>query len=549
MPAHSPIRSIVVCLTAAALAVPGRANDVLTELDGTVANEVFGQLVRPAGDVDGDAVPDLMVGSLFGPEGGVGRIGIYSGVSGALLHTVDGESVNDGVGLSGCAAGDVDGDGFGDFVVGAWKYDQPAVDVGRLSVYSGATGDVLLQITGSQHGEQLGRSVAPAGDVDLDGTPDLVAGAWMYDEGFVDAGRAMVLSGTDLSIIHQWVGVGDNDYMGIDVRAAGDVDDDGVPDVIVGAAEYFGHGYGNGRAYVFSGSDGDELFAFEGDGFADLFGHSVTGLGDADLDGLPDLAVGAYADDDFGSKSGTARTFSGADGHAFQTFYGQFTNDRLGYAVDGLADMNGDGVPELLTCAYRTDHVGLDAGSVFVFEPTTGAQLAVLEGPEDGALFGQSMAALPDVDGDGFPDVFVAASKYDGVGVDSGKVYVLSVTPWSDLGHSLDGALGEPLLDVGGSLLPDSILHAVTSNLPPFAVANLVLGFSALEAPFKGGVLVPEADVVLRMKADGSGVDAVDLPWPAGFPSGTSIWLQTWTKDVSGPQGFSATRAVVGVTP
>ena len=536
-------------LCATLLSGATHAGDVLLELDGSKVNEVFGNMVRPAGDVNADGVCDLLVGSLYGPTG-LGRVQVFSGVDGALLHVVDGLSTNDGTGFSGCTAGDVDGDGHDDFVVGSMRDDTLALDIGAIRVYSGATGEVLLTASGKQHGENFGRSVAPAGDVNDDGVIDLLVGSWFYtSEGLADRGRAVLLSGVDLELMHEWLGEGANDYMGIEVRAAGDVDDDGTPDLFVGAAEYYGHAYENGQAYVYSGVTWAPLYVFEGDDLGDLFGHSITSLGDVDLDGVVDLAVGAYADDDFGSKSGTARTFSGADGSVLQTVYGDFSDDRLGYSVDRLDDMNGDGIPELLTCAYRTDHVAASSGSVYVFEPTLGTQLAIEEGPEAGALFGQSMCALPDLDGDGFPEIFVGISKFDGVGTDSGRVQVISVTPWHDLGEALGGALGDPLLEVGGSLLPGSLLTATTTNLPASTAAHLVIGAGLLGVPFKGGVIVPTVDVIVRKPTGAFGVHETSLVWPVDAPSGSEIYFQTWTIDPTAPEKFSASNAVFATSP
>ena len=128
---------------------------------------------------------------------------------------------------------------------------------------------------------------------------------------------------------------------------------------------------------------------------------------------------------------------------------------------------------------------------------------------------------------------------------------LIGTTPlWSDLGHPLAGSTGVPFLAGDGALVAGTPVSSTLSGAKPLAPAALVMGLSPLEAPFKGGVLVPTPDVVITgLSTDASGGWLFTGTWPAGVPSGSALWMQAWITDAAGPAGFAASNGVTALTP
>lgn len=143
------------------------------------------------------------------------------------------------------------------------------------------------------------------------------------------------------------------------------------------------------------------------------------------------------------------------------------------------------------------------------------------------------------------------ALHYQGVISNNWSVDNIRITtPWADLANAIGGAGGDPLLLGTGPLNPGSNVVLALTNAPQAVSAHLVLGLSQLDAPFKGGVMVPQPDFLVSLiTSDGDGSLTLESTWPPGVPSGTSIFFQYWIPDRTGPQGFLASNAVSGTTP
>lgn len=407
----------------------GQGFSLLQQKDATSGSVAsLGASVAIIGDVDGDGKADFIVGAYYSATvGGLGHNGaayVYSGATGARIYAMNG-SVPDGwFGYSVAGAGDVNGDGIPDFIVGLPAYYPPAY----AYVYSGADGSLLYEkaLYTNQVGgyEELGSSVAGAGDVNGDGFADFIV-ADSRDGDF--GGSAFVYSGADGALLYQEHGSTNNWGLGYSVAGAGDVNGDGKADFIIGApGAYFEAS--TTHAYVYSGTDGSLLYQMSGT-YGTRFGFSVAGAGDLNGDGKADFIVGNPLDQFGGNRSGSAFVYSGADGSLLFRKDGTSSGDQLGYSVAGAGDVNRDGHADFIIGAPFTDPAGLaDAGSVYLYSGADGNLLFSKDGA-DGDNLGWSVAGAvagveQDVNGDGNPDFILGAPSAHHGPAGTGSAYV-----------------------------------------------------------------------------------------------------------------------------
>ncbi len=304
----------------------------LYTLNGSATFETFGLSVDGAGDVNNDGYDDVIVGSPwheFASNAGRGKATVYSGRDGAVIWNFIGEGSNDEFGTSVAGVGDVNGDGHADFVVGAPE-DKPSSGNGQAYLYSGSDGTRIVKVAGS-FGDLFGEAVSGAGDVNSDGVPDFIAGARGAQHSTNDSqGDAHVYSGADNSLLH--VLQGDQyETLGDAVGAAGDVNADGYDDLIIAGEA--------GHVRVYSGLDGSRLYNLSGSGAND-HGFSVGGAGDVNNDGYDDMIVGAPQTN---QGRGAVFVYSGFDGTILHNINSTASNFRLGWDVDAVGDIDGDG--------------------------------------------------------------------------------------------------------------------------------------------------------------------------------------------------------------
>ena len=251
---------------------------VLHEFDGSAHSASFGWAVSELGDVDRDGVREAIVGEPF-TDGG--STYVYSGRTGKLLYRFDGAS-GDYNGFSMADAGDANGDGVHDILIGS-----PGNDAGHVDLYSGKTGELLHRFVGAQTGDAFGWSVSSAGDVNRDGRTDVLIGA---SEAFSGAGPgyAQIYSGRSYALLRTLTGDTAGDQFGSGAGWTRDVNRDGVPDQIVGARDA---GVGaRGQVYVYSGKTGGRLLTIDASPHGDSLGSFfVAGIGDVNRDGTPDI--------------------------------------------------------------------------------------------------------------------------------------------------------------------------------------------------------------------------------------------------------------------
>ncbi len=679
-------------------------------LQGDAGDDELGRSVSGAGDINGDGLADLIAGANQGDDGGMnaGEAYIVYGKTGngtqfgeamgsrQVLDTtnlipadgfiIQGDAANDLLSASVSGAGDVNGDGLADLIVGAVNGDDGESDAGEAYIVYGKTG------TGSQFGTKVGpegmerqvldtTNLAPAdgfilqgdmandnfgwsavgaGDINGDGIGDLIVGAHEGDDRDIDAGEAYIVYGkanptteadagtqfgmadsttamrqvvdtTELSPTDGFIlqGSDGNGELGISVAGAGDVNGDGLDDLIVGARNSHRGGNFAGEAYIIYGKAdtggtqfGTEVrvfksngaivgdgttdnttvvrrvleveklapadgFILQGDIDQDRLGVSVSGAGDINGDGLDDLIVGAPTGDDGGSDAGEAYIVYGkaGDGTQFGTavrihvsiatgltttitdgsmpagsvvrqvldttslsvtdgfiIQGDAADDNLGTSVSGAGDVNGDGLADLIAGAYLSDDGGMDAGEAYIIYGkvgTNGTQFGtevtaagetrqVLDttglAPTDGFILqgdtaedglGFSVAGAGDVNGDGFDDLIAGANEGDDGGGNAGEAYVVYG------GTHLGEVVSHDQTLVGGMVpaLPDSPTPAQTEAAARMAFLHGGAGDDRLEAHADTTVLyggagddvLELADASFRRVDGGSGSDTLVL--------------------------------------
>ena len=601
-------------------------------IQGDGANDRAGYSVSGAGDVNGDGYADLIVGAPtgdpdFGTDTGEAyvvfgkasnpRVVDLTSLGAADGFIIQGDVEDDQAGYSVSGAGDVNGDGFADLLVGTTfadvnTPDGDKVDAGEAYVVFGKQDDfgnlmgnrrvVDLTSLGAADGfiiqgdadfDYAGRNVSGAGDVNGDGYADLIVGARNGDDGDTNAGEAYVVFGkppdpsdppsnpfgdpittgegesaitrqvidlTGLAPEDGFIIQGDRfgDYAGWSVSGAGDVNGDGYADLIVGATRGDDGDSNAGETYVVFGKPPDpsdplsnrfgnpvttgegesaitrqvidltELaredgFIIQGDRFGDFAGWSVSGAGDVNGDGYADLIVGARDGDDGGSNAGEAYVVFGkapdpsdppsnpfgdpvttGEGESAVTrqvidltelapedgfiIQGDANFDQAGRSVSGASDVNGDGYADLIVGAPRNDDGGSNAGKAYLIfgkapdpsDPlsnpfggpvTTGEgesaitrQVIDLAGlaPEDGLTIqgdapgdnaGRRVSGAGDVNGDGYADLIVGAYRADvTTRRDAGEAYVLFGGPvgLSAEAAAVLGTNGDNVLNVDG---------------------------------------------------------------------------------------------------
>ncbi len=435
----------------------------------------YGTRTASAGDVNGDGYDDVLVGAPSWKDANgtpVGSVWVYSGATGAVLWNWTGDPAWSTFGASefGAAlagAGDVDGDGLDDVLVGAPEAATAAIQSGAVFLYSGATGALLLQVDGNAN-DRMGSAVAGLDDLDGDGVVDFVVGADRAPSAnpFVK-GLAYLISGQTGGVVATLDdGVSLFGKFGSRLAALGDVDGDGFRDLTV--AEPFGAAGGlgaAGRLVVYSGapaSPGAVLYTISGGEIAGHLGSSVASAGDVDGDGLDDIVAGAPEEGSVGQ--GFVYVFSGQNGAVLHqvTPSGLLPGARAGRSVAGAGDVNGDGLSDFVLGAPG-------AGRVELRDGVTGTLLRAWTGND----LGTALARGGDVNGDGAEDLLIGAAV-DLPGFNSDYGYVFADTPVADDFFAQFGTLS--VSGFYGAMLQFFLLRSSTLPMEQYVVLGSASG-------------------------------------------------------------------------
>jgi Tetratricopeptide repeat/FG-GAP repeat/FG-GAP-like repeat len=338
----------------------GRKGALLFRADGR-PGEQLGWCVSGAGDVDGDGHADVVAGAP-GAAGGTGAVHVLSGADGSVLRTLRGEDPGDRFGTDARAVGDHDGDGVPELLIGAPEHDAAGADAGRAYFVSGRAGEVVHTFDGERAGDELGGGELAGFCKGADGL--LVVAA--MNAGDEHRGRVYAWSAASRELRFTLAGDGGSKNLGWFVSIPGDLDRDGTPDVLATDWHDSAGGPGFGRAWVWSGADGRVLLDLKGRAPGECFGIGSCEAGDLDRDGVPDLAVGAWQSSAGAPAGGRVYLLSGRDGSALGTLTGRIPGDALGFDATSVGDADGDGVPDLLVTAAYNGAKGVKAGRAYV---------------------------------------------------------------------------------------------------------------------------------------------------------------------------------------
>lgn len=458
------VRFHVWLIGALAFSESADAQNTLFTVYGAQSGDQFGRAIESVGDVDHDGLPDFIVGAYLGDMNAsdAGYARVYSGKTGVMLFSVAGTTLAEQMGFSVAGAGDLDGDGTPDFIVGAYASDSPTkVDCGSATVFSGANGTVLRTWFGLENSDHFGYSVAAAGDVDLDGLADVAVGAPFENPGGTDAGTVRVLAAATGLPIYSLQGVSHFDEFGRTIDG-GEFNGDGVPDLAVGAWHANPSGPDSGGAYLFSGVNGSVIKQFKGDTAFDFFGIVVSNAFDIDRDGRDDLIVGSHHDDPNGIESGSATVWSSATGQLLMRFDGEVPDMFFGRSVAGLGDVNGDGFPDLEAgTPFLGNSTGINHGLARIYSGKDGTLLYQLNEDAPNDFFAFAVVGAGDTDGNGYGDILIGARQDDDTGINAGSARIYNGCPGLKVKYGT-GTVGSggfvPKLDVQGCVLPSAIV-------------------------------------------------------------------------------------------
>ncbi len=375
--------------------------------------DLAGTALAAGGDATGDGQPDVLVGATAASDAGPNAGAIYllaapffGGALAGGYAVFTGEAAGDQAGTAASFAGDVDGDGFEDVLLGAWQNDAGGAGGGKAYLFRGpveagvqslAAADAAIVGSGlvstpppdgfdaplhgaPPEGDGVGSVVRGVGDTNGDGLADLGLGVNGSDRAGTDAGLVSLFYGPvadgaqDLSDAdREYTGGTTLEYAGDNLIGAGDLDGDGRAEVLAA-----GDMAANGRVWLIEGEAPSQPLAsfattFEGQSPLDVAGSTMAPAGDLDGDGHPDLAFGAYQADGGAPDSGIIYIVFGPVapgthplGDAPLLLLGEGPNDWAGIGLAGGGDIDGDGLPELLVGAQHNDEGGPYAGKAYV---------------------------------------------------------------------------------------------------------------------------------------------------------------------------------------
>lgn len=420
----------------------------------------MGGAIASAGDINNDGYDDVIIGAdkFDNGQDNEGRIYIFHGSATGLettaAWTAEGNQEEARFGRAVAGAGKVNDDPYADIIVGARDYDDfiQLNEGGAFVFYGSSTGMDLdgarpsghplnadWQAEGNQQGAAFGVDVNSAGDVNDDGFDDVIIGADEYTNEQTDEGAAFLFLGSPTGLDDggartigdpmnaDWIGESDqveSDY-GASAACAGDVNNDGFDDVIVGAPTYQNNFDAEGRVYLYLGSStglqATPVWVFDGQRDLGRLGADVATAGDVNADGFDDVILGAPNYTNGQTFEGAALLFYGLESAELgdvPPWFGESNQgeSEFGLSVGSAGDLNGDGFDDVVIGAAAFDNGDIEEGAAFLYYGTPdGPALqpdVTYEANQEAARFGTSVATAGDVNNDGYADLIIGAEFY-----------------------------------------------------------------------------------------------------------------------------------------
>ena len=462
----------------------------------------FGQSIT-VGDINGDATPDLITSAVYESNGQSYEGKVYSffgsqrGLSTVYSQRFNVSQASSQFAFAIDAAGDVNGDGYDDLIVGAYNYDNGQTNEGAAFLFYGTASGLnttpAWTYENNQASSTLGYAVTGNCDVNGDGYKDVLVGANQFDNGQTNEGRVYAFYGssTGLAATANWTAESNlaSAQFGKAIHCNGDYNNDGYSDVLIGAPSFKTTYNNEGKAYLYKGSAAGILatptWTFVANQLTAYAGSALSFIKDINGDGYDEIMIGAYTYDNTLTDEGAVFLFYG-NGTTPSTTpnwtkYGEVASAQLGYSLSYAKKLNNDNYGDFIIGAPGYKSTLTAEGAAFIYYGSASGPQAtplVAVGGQTSANFGKEVSSVGDVDGDGFNDVSISASLYDNGQTNEGSVYIylgssagVSITSsWKAEGNLASAQFGLSVagdFDINGDGYDDIVVGA-----PAYKITN-----------------------------------------------------------------------------
>lgn len=535
----------------------------MRQYDGELAWGLVGNssTIDAVGDLDGDGIGDYAIGHASAQVGALdfaGMVLVYSGATGVEITRFEGTTLFQKFGTKMAGVGDINGDGFGDLLISS-PSNSPSFSGGTVEAISGADGSQLFFFDASANFTNMGSDVSAAGDVDNDGTPDLLIGENLANPGIGAVGSAYVYSGANGSLIHRFDGPVGTSGFGVKVSDAGDVNADGYADVMIHASgTHAGPFSFVGSVFVYSGFDGTQLYRFDGSSDFESFGFGISALGDLNSDGFDDFLIGSPGNDLAASDAGAGFVYSGFDGSILFTILGSFF-DNMGRECGAGGDVNGDGIPDILLGSIGQGAGGTWAGRAWIYSGADASLLHQMDGANADDYLGSAVCGIGDINQDGAAEVLVGSARVDvGGAINAGSVFVVGLDPHLHLNTDRIPAAAGMVLEIdielpsAAAFYEYRTLMSVSGRGPEFFGIEIPLSYDGFLLRSYQGNYSFSAHSDLQGGLDANGDASATITFPAGafsFLVGRTFWLATIANQPGFPPEYTTASVAVTFMP